>query len=503
MTIPSIYFPECLETCTISGPSLQAVSSIVYDSREATSGSVFVCIKGEHHDGHLYIEQALNNGAKAIVGTDSSHLNKYSYYDNEVSFIKVYDSKKALARLSTAFYNSSADHLSTVGVTGTNGKTTVTSYIYSMLNALSFRTGSIGTAGIWSDQKKTDFKQTVPTTPEAPDIHHVLHHFHETGIQAAVLETTSIALDQKRLEGIEFNVVVHTNLTPEHLEFHKTMEEYRLAKMKLFKQAKKAVINVDDKGMSQDIIDSFDGSFVTYSVTEMADFKATDLNFSDKGTSFTLHALEEMYKIEAPIYGKYNVSNLLAAIASCHQLGFSLKEILSVIPKVKSPEGRFQIVDNHDASYQIVLDYAHTPDALSHVLRAVKEIPYKKLIVMITGVGLRDPRKRPLMAKEVEELADEIIVSVDQPGFADREEVVNDVLKGFTDPCTNNIHSRLYREQAIHHALDLAEPGDLVLLTGIGFGGYQIIGDEKVPYSELEVIDQYFSTNKSTLKETV
>ncbi|MFD2923324.1 UDP-N-acetylmuramoyl-L-alanyl-D-glutamate--2,6-diaminopimelate ligase [Halobacillus naozhouensis] len=502
MTITPLHFPECLGKCTITGPSLQQVSSIVYDSREATNGSVFICIKGEHHDGHLFIEQALGRGAKAIVGTDSKHLNRYTPYDNDVSFITVHDSKEALARLSTAFYNSPADQLSTVGITGTNGKTTVTSYIYSMLNALSFRTGSIGTAGIWTDQKKTKFKQTVPTTPEAPDIHHVLNHFQENGVQGALLESTSIALDQKRLGGIEFNVAVHTNLTPEHLEFHKTMDDYRKAKMKLFKQAGKAIVNLDDKGMAQGIIDTFDGALVTYSVTAMADFEATEIHFSDKGTFFNLHALGSIYKVEAPIYGKYNVSNLLAAVASCYQLGFSLKEVLSVISKVKSPEGRFQIVDNH-APYQIVLDYAHTPDALSHVLQAVKEIPYKKLIVMITGVGLRDPRKRPLMAREVEGLADEIVVSVDQPGFADREVVVNDVLKGFAETYTNHIHSRLYREQAIHHAFDLAESGDLVLLTGIGFGGYQIIGDEKVPYSEFEVIDQYFSSKKTTLKEPV
>ncbi|UOQ91668.1 UDP-N-acetylmuramoyl-L-alanyl-D-glutamate--2,6-diaminopimelate ligase [Halobacillus shinanisalinarum] len=499
MTKTTIHFTHCLKECSLEGPSEQKVSSIIYDSREALDGAVFVCIKGTHHDGHLYIEQALTYGAKAIVGTNSALLHSYARLHSDVSFITVNDSKEALALLSTAFYNHPAQSLSTVGVTGTNGKTTVTSFIYSMLNCLSYRTGSIGTAGIWTDQERTNFKQTVPTTPESPDIHYVLDHFQKVGIQGVVLESTSIALEQKRLAGINFNVAVHTNLTPEHLEFHETMQDYRKAKLKLFKQAEYAVVNIDDPGMAREIVETFNGPLLTYGTEKEADFGADDIRVSVHGSTFTLHACGEIHSVSVPVHGKYNVSNILAAMAACYQLGFSLKHILSVVTKVKSPEGRFQIVNN-DAPFQIVLDYAHTPDALSHVLQAVRQVPYNKLIVMITGIGLRDPGKRPQMAKEVEGIADEVIVSVDQPGFADRQEVINDVLQGFTNPNSNHIHSLLHREQAIHYAFDLASDGDLVLLTGIGFGGYQIIGDEKVPYSEHEVIKQYFSSNESLIQ---
>ncbi|GGF34145.1 UDP-N-acetylmuramoyl-L-alanyl-D-glutamate--2,6-diaminopimelate ligase [Halobacillus andaensis] len=485
----------------VIGPSPPPISSVVYDSREAESGSAFVCLTGENQDGHAFIEQAIHKGAVFIAGTNKEIIHTYSSRYPSTSFMIVQDSRLALAKLSSHVYSMYDHPLYKVGVTGTNGKTTVTSFIYSLLNALQFQTGSIGTAGIWDDQEKTDFKQTVPTTPEAPELHKVMQHFRKKEMKAVVIESTSIAIEQKRLASINFDVAVHTNLTPEHLEFHGSMEAYKQAKLKLFDQSDRAVVNIDDPLMACDIIKNFKGHLVTYGSHEMADFQVTDVQSSIDGTSFVLHTSRGTFSIKAPVYGEYNVHNLLAAIAACHQLGFSIQTILSVLSAIKSPEGRFQRIENL-APYQIVLDYAHTPDALGNVLQAVKKIPHQRLIVMITGIGLRDPNKRPLMAEVVEGEADEVVVSVDQPGFANRQEVIDDVLQGFEDPLAPCIHSKLHREEAIHHALSLAQPDDIVLLTGIGFGGYQIIEDQKVPYSELNVIDHYFETKK-TYKQTV
>lgn len=476
---------------TLWGPDKQAISNVNYDSRDIREDDAFVCVAGENHDGHLFIEQAIHNGAKTVVGTNQETLSTYSTSYSDISFICVPDSRSALAELSSLIFDAPYKSLFTIGVTGTNGKTTVSSFLYSLLNALSCRTGCIGTAGIWDDRQKTDFKQTVPTTPEAPDIQRVLKYFCQSDMDAAVIESTSIAIEQKRLHTIDFDIAVHTNLTPEHLEFHGTMKAYKEAKLKLFEQAKSAVVNLDDLVMSGDLLRDFKGPLITYGIHGAADIKADKIETTIEGTSFILIVSGERVKVCAPIYGEYNVSNLLAAIAACIQMGYSIHQILSVLSKLKSPEGRYQIVENK-APFQIVLDYAHTPDALSNILTAVRQVPYRKLIVMITGVGLRDPNKRPLMAEVVEGKAEEIVVSVDQPGFADRQDVVNDVLQGFNHPESSRIHTRLHREDAIHHAFDLANPGDLVLLTGIGFGGYQIIGDEKVPYSELEVIEEYF-----------
>ncbi|KGP92297.1 UDP-N-acetylmuramoylalanyl-D-glutamate--2,6-diaminopimelate ligase [Pontibacillus chungwhensis BH030062] len=485
------YLMKDLVNGSVWGPESQVISSVTYDSREISEHDAFVCITGEHHNGHLYIEQAIENGATTIIGTESESLRTYSKEFPRVSFILVEDSRLALAHVSSVVFGTPSESLYTIGVTGTNGKTTVSTFIHSLLNDLSCRTGCLGTAGIWDEERKTDFKQTVPTTPEAPDIHRVLDYFKQRDLKAAVIESTSIAIEQKRLAGINFNVAVHTNLTPEHLEFHGTMEAYKEAKLKLFDQANRAVVNLDDPVMSPDIIKRFDGSLMTYGVHESADFRASNIRTTIEGTSFTLIFDDLHYRVDAPIFGEYNVSNLLAAVATCYQMGYSLNEILSVVWGITCPEGRYQLVDN-EAPFQIVLDYAHTPDALATVLSTVKQVPHNRLIVMITGVGLRDPKKRPQMAEVAEGIGDEIVVSVDQPGHADRQEVVNDVLKGFKQPNSPHIHSKLHREDAIHYAFDIAQPGDLVLLTGIGFGGYQIIGDERVPYSEMDVVDAYF-----------
>ncbi|GEN52479.1 UDP-N-acetylmuramoyl-L-alanyl-D-glutamate--2,6-diaminopimelate ligase [Halobacillus faecis] len=484
---------------SFQGPGRQEIRSVSYDSREIEAGDAFICIKGDHHDGHFYIKQAIEAGARTVVGTDHKMLDLFAAEHPQLSFILVKDSRSALAVLSSIVCGSPSESLHTIGVTGTNGKTTVATFTHSILNSLSFRTGSLGTAGIWDDREKRDFKQTVPTTPEAPDIHKVLEYFCEKKMQAAVIESTSIALEQKRLETIHFNVAIHTNLTPEHLEFHQTMDAYKKAKMKLFKQADQAVINADDPLMADDLIHTFKGPAITYGIRQPADLQASHIHTTRTGTTFELDAFGTKYMVQAPVFGEYNVSNLLAAMAACHQVGFSMASILSVISHIRKPEGRFQMVDK-DVPYQLILDYAHTPDALAHVLESVKQIPHRKLIVMITGIGLRDPKKRPLMAKAVESVADEVIVSVDQPGHADRQEVVNDVCRGFKQPSSPHIHTRLHREEGIHLALDLARTGDVVLLTGIGFGGYQIIGDEKVPYSELQVIDSYYENQSLVIK---
>ncbi|WP_082235646.1 UDP-N-acetylmuramoyl-L-alanyl-D-glutamate--2,6-diaminopimelate ligase [Halobacillus massiliensis] len=493
-----VYNFSDLWEASVYGPESQTISSIVYDSRDVMTHSAFVCIKGEHQNGHRFIDNAVERGASVIIGTENELLHTKSHLHSHITFIAVTDSKLAMAELSSLLYDSPSRELFTVGVTGTNGKTTVTSFIYSLLNALSYKTGSIGTAGIWDDKEKKDFKQTVPTTPESPDLQHALQYYRDNDLQAAIIESTSIAIAQQRLATIDFDIAVHTNLTPEHLDFHGTIENYKKAKLQLFSAAKQAVVNLDDTGMARDILKLNNGPIITYGFHPEADIRAEKIGHAANGTSLALIFNNKKYYVQAPLFGEYNVSNLLAAIATCHLIGFTIDDILSVIYKIKSPEGRYQIIQNH-TSFTIIMDYAHTPDALTQVLQSVRERPYNKLIVMITGIGLRDPNKRPIMAQCVEGLADEIIVSVDQPGFADRHTVVTDVLKGFKKPEASNIHTALYREEGIHLALSLASKGDTVLLTGIGFGGYQIIEDQKVPYSEEKVIQDFFDIPCSDL----
>lgn len=487
---------KTLSITAMFGPEENMIDAIKYNSKEVRNNAAFFCVTGENHDGHRYIKEALMNGATVIVGSQLKILKSWSDLYEKVTFLLVEDVKSTMASMSALFYNFPHDKLMSIAVTGTNGKTTVTSYIRSMLNTIGISTGSIGTEGIFNNTGKFAVPPTTPTTPEAPDLHGFYQNFCEQGLQAYVMEATSIALDQKRLEGITFDIGVHTNLTPEHLEYHGTFSAYKLAKLKLFHRVKQAVVNLDDPEMSEDIIATCKGSVLTYSLTSpQADVWVENIVPEEEGVSFDLHIQDQLLHIRAPIYGDYNISNLMAAICVCLHAGIPVKQILAAIPSVQGPEGRFQLLTDR-ADYKIILDYAHTPDALEKVLEAVKKMKHRRLIVMITGIGLRNPAKRPLMAKTIEGKADEIIVTVDHPGFFDRKQIVKDVLNGFSEPIGSHIHAALHREEGIHHALSLAEEGDLVLLTGIGFGGYQVIEGKKEYYSELEVIDSFYTASK-------
>lgn len=478
------------------GPEENTVESLKFNSKEVRRHAAFFCITGEHQDGHEYIKEALLNGASVIVGDQKEKLKRWSALYQNITFLLVKDVKSVMASMSALFYDFPHDKMRSVAVTGTNGKTTVTSYVRSLLNASGIRTGSIGTEGIFNDKEKFAVPPTTPTTPESPDLHGFYQDFCEQGLEAYVMEATSIAIEQQRLDHIEFDVGVHTNLTPEHLEYHGSFDAYKLAKLKLFKQVKKAVINLDDPAMSKDIIDSFDGPMLTYSLKDkQADIWAENIVSNNEGVSFDLHIKEEIIHIRAPLYGDYNVSNLMAALGVCWHLKVPINQMLAAIPHLKGPEGRFQMLAGY-ADYKIVLDYAHTPDALEKVLEAVKKVEHQRLIVMITGIGLRNPQKRPLMAKTVEGRADEIVVTVDHPGFFDRKEIVEDVMKGFSNPHSKSIHTALHREEGIHQALSLAQKDDLVLITGIGFGGYQVIKGKKEYYSEIEVIDGFYDQSR-------
>ncbi|AQQ55453.1 UDP-N-acetylmuramoyl-L-alanyl-D-glutamate--2,6-diaminopimelate ligase [Planococcus lenghuensis] len=474
----------------IYGNSERTISSITYDSRKTKRGGMFFCLTGENHDGHQFIEQAIQNGADVIIGTKGEILRRFYSTYPECTFMVTDDTRMAMGLFSAAYYDQVHRQLKTVAVTGTNGKTTVTAFVRSLLNQAGITTGSIGTAGVWNHEKKLDFEQTTNTTPESPDLHAIFNRFIGQGVEAAALEVTSIAIEQQRAAGTTFDIGVHTNLTPEHLEFHKTFENYKQAKLKLFDQVKKAVVNVNDAGMSDVILTRFRGPLFTYGIDKPADVMATKLEMDERGTAFQLHLGPYRYQIRAPIFGDYNVSNLLAAICVCLHFGIPANDIIKAIPHIKGPEGRFEVIE-HQNGYKIIMDYAHTPDGLEKVLSVVQHFDYRRLILMISGIGLRSPEKRPQMAAVAETAADEVIVTVDHPGFFDRKKILNDVFKGFRRPGALQLHQEPERKKAIHTAMSLAKPGDLVLLTGLGFGGYQVIGDQKIPYSENESIESF------------
>ncbi|RWZ52191.1 UDP-N-acetylmuramoyl-L-alanyl-D-glutamate--2,6-diaminopimelate ligase [Halobacillus fulvus] len=479
----------------IYGPEEQEVESLVFHSKRVQPNAAFFSIKGEQHDGHVFIEEAIQAGASTIIGTDREFLQKISQQFPSKTFIHVTDIRDYMATFSKAFYQAVDEKMTTVGVTGTNGKTTVTAYVRSLLTLLGLPTGSIGTTGIWSSKEKLTYKKSTPTTPESTDLHQIFHHLYELGDRGASMEVSSIALDQKRVQGIWYDVAIHTNFSEEHLEYHQTMEHYKKSKMKLFAQSKAQVINADDSGMAEDLLCQHRDTCLTYSIDgdRGADIRADYIDISEEGSTFDLYYSDYYARVYVPVYGTYNVANVLAAIGTALHLGFTIQEIIHVLPKLEGPEGRFQVLET-PYHKKIIIDYAHTPVALNRLVEEVKKLEYDRLICMIAGIGIRDFNKMPKMAEAIDGKADQVVVTVDHPGYHDPQDVVDKVMTGFRNPYDSSIHQTLTREEGVKKALELGRENDIVLLTSGCINNAQIIKGEEVPHSDEEIIRAYHPT---------
>ncbi|TDL31429.1 UDP-N-acetylmuramoyl-L-alanyl-D-glutamate--2,6-diaminopimelate ligase [Jeotgalibacillus sp. S-D1] len=485
------------------GPDNPSITSIAFDSRNVTTGTAFFCIKGENADGHDYIVEAIEKGANVVIGKDIVQFKKLSAEYPQCTFMAVQDVRYAMAHCSIFLYDHADEKIQTIGVTGTNGKTTVAAFVRSLLTQLQIPTGSIGTNGIWAAEEKINFAKSTPTTPEAPDLHLIFRMLREKNNQAAVMEVSSIAVDQKRVEGIHFDIAIHTNLSPEHLEYHHTFERYKTAKMNLFKQAKNAVINIDDNGMGSDLLEIYKGNVLTYSLNPAsgADVIAANCISIPEGTAFELIFKNRTYIVQASVYGDYNVANLLAAVCTGLHNGFTVEEIIPVLPHIENPSGRFQMIDAY-GDRKIILDYAHTPVALENLIEAAKKIDHQKMIVMIAGIGIRDFEKMPKMAQAVEGKADEIIVTVDHPGYSNPKDIVNQVMTGFSNQNAPNISTSLTREEGVVASLKRSNDRDLIILTSGCINGAQLVKGEAIPHSDEDIIHHYFNDeNEHTAKQ--
>lgn len=320
------------------------------------------------------------------------HISKQ--YPNH-TFLYVENVRVAVAKLAIIFHDFRYKDLFTVGITGTNGKTTVAAYVRLLLNNLGLPTGSIGTTGVWTSKGKMDFVQSTPTTPESSDIHDIYDQLYSLGDKAVAMEVSSIAIEQKRVEGILFDIGVHTNLSPEHIKYHKTFANYKSAKLKLFDQVKTAVVIVDDLEMATDILDTCRGNIFTYSLLNEtnADVVATNIKVNDNGSLIDLKIMGGRFNVRTPVFGAYNVANLLAAVCVALEAGFSVKEIVQALSHIENPEGRFEFIQGGTAGRKVILDYAHTPVALNSLLSEVHKLTFNHLVVMIAGIGIRDFNK--------------------------------------------------------------------------------------------------------------
>src|SRR6266403_1521977 len=466
----------------IVGTLDREVESIAYDSRRVQSNSLFVALRGEKSDGHEFVDQAVEQGASVIVA-------EREISSPRATCLVVDDSRSALADLSATFYGMPAHKLKMAAVTGTNGKTTTTFLIKHICEKAGMRCGLLGTVHYEIGDR---ILPAIRTTPEALDIQELLSQIVNAGGRAAAMEVSSHALAQGRTRGIEWDVAVFTNLTQDHLDFHRTMENYFEAKAKLFhdlaSQSKKkkasAVINIDDR-YGEKLIGRLAGKIpvVTYGLGMHADFRASNYRTEFAGTSYQLDAHGRSYLVRVPLIGRFNVANSMAARAAATVMGVNLREAILSLSRSPQVPGRLEAVPAK-RQFQIFVDYAHTDDALLNVLKTLRELSPRRLIVVFGCGGHRDREKRPLMGQVVDQNADYAIITSDNPRKEDPDKIIAEVEKGFRG---NHFQKLTDRAAAISRAVELAQPRDIVLIAGKGHENYKEFADHTVPFDDIQV----------------
>ncbi len=450
------------------------INLVTDDSRLVRHGSLFVCIRHRSFDGHTAAFDALASGAAAVVTQDRLGL------ENELC---VADSRNAYARLCAALCGHPERRLGMIGVTGTNGKTTVTTLIRNILSDSGIKTLLVGTV---CNRLGEESLPSGLTTPKPPELYSLLSRAVSQGCRVCVTEASSQALAQGRLEGINFDAAVFTNLTRDHLDYHGTFENYLAAKKKLFEHSAVSAVNLDDP-RAEEIIAAAKGKTVTFStVLDCADYTAKSISLLSDSVRFELVSKWHIEHIEFASPGLFSVSNAMAAAVCAISLGIEPKAVAQSLAKSKSVCGRLERVEC-SAPYSVIIDYAHTPDGLEKVLGALRPSCHGRLIVLFGCGGDRDRVKRPLMGAAACKYADKIIVTSDNPRSEEPMKIIGDILKG-TDKKSRDLFVEPDRRKAISLALNMAEPGDTVLLAGKGHEKYQLIGGEKLPLDERETV---------------
>lgn len=456
------------------------ISSIEMDSREVKSGSLFICIKGYTVDGHDFAQKAVESGAVAILSERE--------LDVKVPVFLVKDTKRAMAVLADIFYGQPTHSLHLIGVTGTNGKTTTTHIIEKILNEANKKTGLIGTMYMKiGDQQKA----VKNTTPESLTLQKTFREMKDADVTHAVMEVSSHALHLGRIHGCDFNVAVFTNLTQDHLDYHKTMEAYKYAKGLLFAQLgnrfehdrmKYAVLNEDEEA-TDDFKKMTSAKIVTYGIDRDADIMAKEIRMTSKGTTFQLNTPVGTKLVTIQMVGKFSVYNVLAAVAATLSSSIELDTIVNAIESMEGVRGRFELVDGGQDS-TVIVDYAHTPDSLENVLHTIKQFAEGRIFCIIGCGGDRDKTKRPLMAKIAVENSDEPIFTSDNPRSEDPKAILQDMEEGVAG---RHYTSIVNREEAIFHAIKNAQKGDVILIAGKGHETYQQIGTDIIDFDDREI----------------
>ncbi|WP_294479923.1 UDP-N-acetylmuramoyl-L-alanyl-D-glutamate--2,6-diaminopimelate ligase [uncultured Ruminococcus sp.] len=462
------------EVAETSLPDME-ITGLTSDTRaEVTEGSIFVCIKGKTFDGHDAAKQMLEKGCAAVVCERDLGLDKQ---------IIVSDTRAAFPMLCAAWFGHPERELELIGVTGTNGKTTITTVIKKVLSGFGCKVGLIGTC---QNEIGDEIIPTARTTPEPYDLFELFRKMADAGCKYTVMEVSSQGLEQKRVQGCHFRVGVFTNLTQDHLDVHGTMENYYQAKKMLFDISDTAIINIDDK-YGERYTKEIPCPYKTYSVSKRADYRAEDIMLGTDGVKYVFSDGKVKKNVSFNMPGLFNVSNSLAVIACMEELGYTPCKTIAGFEKIQGVRGRAEIIPT-GRDFTVICDYAHTPDALINVLSAIKESAKGKVKCLFGCGGNRDRTKRAPMAAAAAEHADFLIVTSDNPRDEDPDDIINDVLKGLEGKDTPYVRMTDRRE-AIHWAIKNAEKDDIIVLAGKGHEDYQILaGGVKIHFDEREVV---------------
>ncbi len=449
--------------------------NVKIDSRKVEKGDIFVAIKGSGVDGHDFIEQAIQNGAEKIVCEHGNYKVETLVVDSSEEWVKNYISDT---------YSEEVNELNIMGVTGTNGKTTTCYLTYQILNKLGIKTAYIGTIGFYCNGESRELPNT---TPNIVDLYELLLEAKDKGCTNVIMEVSSHSLVLERVKGLKYKVAAFTNLTEDHLDFHKTMDNYFEAKNLLLKQLEGSyIVNVDD-----DYGGKIDYDKVVSLGYKGNDIKIVDFSDTENGTNINFEYKRTSYEIETNLKSNFNVYNYLTALGLITEMGVNIEDVLKITKEIYPPRGRCeQIKVNNGIA---VVDYAHTPDAVLKIIKAFSENKKGRVITLVGCGGDRDPLKRPIMGKIAVENSDFVVLTSDNPRTEDPQKIMADILEGVK---TDNYVVVLDRKEAIVRALDMMEDNDVVLLLGKGHEDYQILGREKVHFDDKEEVEKYLNSKK-------
>jgi UDP-N-acetylmuramoyl-L-alanyl-D-glutamate--2,6-diaminopimelate ligase len=481
-TLKDILYKVSIEA--VKGSTDIAIQKIEFDSRKVELNDVFVAIRGTVSNGHDFIEKALNQGATVIVCDTFP-----SIIVNGVTYVQVKDTNLALAFLAANYYDNPSQNLKLVGITGTNGKTTISSLLYQLFKKAGYKVGLLSTVKILVDE--VEYVATH-TTPDSLTINYYLSEMNKAGVEFCFMEVSSHGIHQKRTEALHFVGGIFTNLSHDHLDYHASFAEYRDVKKSFFDFLPKsafAITNIDDKNGSL-MLQNTKARKLTYALKTYADFKATVLENQLSGLLLKINNNEVWVKL----IGTFNAYNLLAIYGAAVQLGLDELEVLRLLSELESVSGRFQFVVS-DSKITAIVDYAHTPDALENVLNTINDIRTKneQLITVVGCGGDRDKTKRPLMANIATSNSDKTILTSDNPRSEDPEAILADMEKGVEPQNHRKMLSVLDRKQAIKAACQLAQPNDIILIAGKGHETYQEIKGVRHHFDDMEVVKEFLA----------